>query len=126
MEIMINRLKESISNANNSAIYRLSQLINTELHKRFISGELKGFFVPGQKIVFTDDDGCILYGEIASNNEVCSLYPNQIFVKEVDPKTGQNVVIEDEQGNYLISGAPMMNEAELFKYILNDGDSTDV
>ena len=89
MEIMINRLKESISNANNSVIYRLSQLINTELHKRFISGELKGFFVPGQKIVFTDDDGCILYGEIASNNEVCSVYPNQILLKKSIQKRGK-------------------------------------
>ncbi len=120
MEILLNRLKESISNTSNSLLYELCLLINTEVFKRYRSGELKGFFSPGEHVVYTDDDGCILFGEIADTEEFHSLNPDHIFIKEIDPSTNQNFIVEDEVGNFLVSGTPMMNEAQVFKYALDE------
>lgn len=119
MEIILSRLKDIISKTTNSKLYELCQIVNTELLRRYKSGKLQGFFTPGEHIVFTDDDGCILFGEISDTSEFHSVNPENIFIKEIDPETKQNFIVEDEAGNFLVSGAPMMNEAQLFKYVLD-------
>ena len=82
MEIIINRLKESISTISLKNLYQLSQIINTEVLKRYKLGQLEGYFKGGDQIVFTDDDGCVLHGEVANNEEFHLLDPQYIFIKE--------------------------------------------
>lgn len=123
MEEVLTTIKESISNTTNSKLYQLCQIINTEVLRRYKTGQLKGHFAEGDQLVFTDDDGCVLFGEIASKDEFHSLDPDQIFIKEVDPKTKQNFVVEDETGNFLVAVAPMMNEAQIFKYVLEESST---
>jgi len=119
MEIIFNRLKESISTISLKNLYQLSQIINTEVLKRYKLGQLEGYFKGGDQIVFTDDDGCVLHGEVANNEEFHLLDPQYIFIKEIDPETNQTFLVEDELGNFLVSGSPMMNEAQVFKYALD-------
>ena len=102
MEEVLTTIKESISNTTNSKLYQLCQIINTEVLRRYKTGQLKGHFAEGDQLVFTDDDGCVLFGEIASKDEFHSLDPDQIFIKEVDPKTKQNFVVEDDTGSFLV------------------------
>ena len=120
MEDVLTTIKESISNTTNSKLYQLCQIINTEVLRRYKTGQLKGHFAEGDQLVFTDDDGCVLFGEIASKDEFHSLDPDQIFIKEVDPKTKQNFVVEDDAGSFLVAVTPMMNEAQIFKYVLDE------
>ena len=101
----------------------MCQIINTEVLRRYKTGQLKDHFAEGDQLVFTDDDGCVLFGEIASKDEFHSLDPDQIFIKEVDPKTKQNFVVEDDTGNFLVAVAPMMNEAQIFKYVLEESST---
>ena len=119
MDIQFSNLKKNISESSNLALFELSKLLNTEILNRTKSGRLKGYFLPGHQLSFTDDDGCILFGEIASSDEF-HFISDQIFIKEVDQVTKQNLVIEDDNGNYLISGVPMMNEAQVFKYVIDE------
>ena len=119
MEIIFNRLKESISTISLRNLYQLSQIINTEVLKRYKLGQLEGYFKVGDQIVFTDDDGCVLHGEVANSEEFHLLDPQYIFIKEIDPETNQTFLVEDELGNFLVSGSPMMNEAQVFKYALD-------
>jgi hypothetical protein len=60
-----------------------------------------------------------LHGEVANNEEFHLLDPQYIFIKEIDPETKQTFLVEDELGNFLVSGSPMMNEAQVFKYALD-------
>ena len=120
MEILLIQLRERISKTTNLILYQLCQIINTEVLRRYKSGELKGHFTEGDQITFTDDDGCMLVGEIASKEEFHSLYPDHIFIKEIDPKTKQHFVVEDDNGSFLVAVAPMMNEAQIFKYVLEE------
>ena len=123
MEEVLTTIKERISNTTNSKLYQLCQIINTEVLRRYKTGQLKDHFAEGDQLVFTDDDGCVLFGEIASKDEFHSLDPDQIFIKEVDPKTKQNFVVEDDTGNFLVAVAPMMNEAQIFKYVLEESST---
>lgn len=125
MDIQFSNLKRNISESSNLALFELSKLLNTEILNRTKSGRLKGYFLPGYQLSFTDDDGCILFGEIASSDEF-HFISDQIFIKEVDQVTKQNLVIEDDNGNYLISGVPMMNEAQVFKYVIDEKGLIDV
>ena len=122
MDLILSRLRQSISESTNSKLYQLCQIVNTEILKRYKAGMLKGYFAEGERIVFTDDDGCVLFGEIASKKEFHSLDPEQVFIKEIDPKTKQNFVVEDDTGSFLVAVAPMMNEAQIFKYVLEEQD----
>ena len=113
MEILLIQLRERISKTTNLILYQLCQIINTEVLRRYKSGELKGHFTEGDQITFTDDDGCILFGEIASKEEFHSLYPDHIFIKEIDPNETA-FCCRDDNGSFLVAVAPMMNEAQIF------------
>ena len=120
MDLILSKLRQSISDSTNSMLHQLCQIVNNEVLKRYRAGMLKGHFAEGDRIVFTDDDGCVLFGESASKEEFHSLDPDQVFIKEIDPKTEQNFVVEDDTGSFLVAVAPMMNEAQIFKYVLDE------
>lgn len=122
MKNLMENLKEFLVTSNNDELLEVNKLINNEVHIRHNNGSLKGHFKPGELITFTDDDGCRLFGAITSNEEIILPNPENIFIKSIDPKTELEILAISPSGNFIPTGVPMLNEAQIFKYILGDED----
>ena len=122
MNELINNIRLVVKDFDNFDLLELSKAINLEVFNRHNNNLLKGCFKPGDQLTFSDDDGCLLFGEIASSEEIRLPDEYSIYIKGIDQKTKMDIVEIGPNGKLLPVGVPMFNESQLFKYILSTED----
>tara|TARA_Y100000748_G_scaffold278821_1_gene256783 strand:- start:728 stop:1105 length:378 start_codon:yes stop_codon:yes gene_type:complete len=118
-------LNDSIQHITNDELFEICKIINTEIFSRQTSKKLDNYFQPNQMLTYCDDDGCLFIGVIAEKDEFHQFGDEGIFIKDVDPKTNKQVFANGPNGQLIPRGNPIMNAAQLFKYVIN-GESISV